>query len=271
LIGRALARRGRPRVSISRLQCIIATANRIQLCGACSIILDGRERNASLRGGQARALLGFLVLERRRAVARSELNEILWGPAPPMAPDQALRALLSNLRRSIGPQRLLGRDAVRVHLPPDTWIDVEAAASAVHDAESAVALGEWNRAWIAAHIAMSVTARQLLPFLSSPWIDERRRWLDALRVRAFEALAASALALGGPETATAKRAALALIDAEPLRESGYRLLMETHEAEGNPAQGLVVFEELRTLLRDQLGTAPTEASRAIHRRLLGEP
>ena len=117
---------------------------------------------------------------------------------------------------------------------------------------------------------MSVTGRPLLPFLSDSWVEERRRWLGGIRVRALEALAASGLALGGPETATAKRAARALIAAEPLRESGYRLLMEVHEVEGNPAEGLIAFDELRTRLRNQIGSAPTQLARTLHRRLLGD-
>ena len=64
--------------------------------------------------------------------------------------------------------------------------------------------------------------------------------------------------------------ALALISAEPLRESGYRLLMEVHEVEGNPAEGLIVFDQLRTVLRNKIGIVPTQQTRALHRRLLGE-
>jgi DNA-binding SARP family transcriptional activator len=246
-------------------------ANRIQLCGACSIVLEGRERSTSLRGTQARALLAYLVFERHRSLSRSALIAALWQDAPPPAADEALRSLLSNVRRAIDRERLIGRETVRVHLPDDTWVDVEAAAAAVHEAESAVALGQWQRAWIAAHIAMSISERELLPAMSFGWVEERRSWLEGVRLRALEALAASSLGLAGPEIATATRAARALIAAQPLRESGYRLLMQALEAEGNPAEGLIVFDELRTALRDAVGTTPTAAAREIHRRLLGEP
>jgi hypothetical protein len=47
--------------------------------------------------------------------------------------------------------------------------------------------------------------------------------------------------------------------------------MQALEAEGNPAEGLIVFDELRTALRDAVGTTPTPAAREIHRRLLGDP
>src|SRR5688500_2658347 len=44
--------------------------------------------------------------------------------------------------------------------------------------------------------------------------------------------------------------------------------MEVHEAAGNPAEALRAFEELRMLLRDELGTAPGAAAIAVHERVL---
>ncbi len=65
-----------------------------------------------------------------------------------------------------------------------------------------------------------------------------------------------------------ERAARALIAAEPYRESGYVLLMESLAAEGNAAQGLREFDRLRALLRDELGTTPSPEAIEIHERLL---
>ena len=44
--------------------------------------------------------------------------------------------------------------------------------------------------------------------------------------------------------------------------------MEVHEAAGNPAEALRAFDELRQLLRDELGTTPGPAVMALHARLL---
>jgi tetratricopeptide (TPR) repeat protein len=89
-----------------------------------------------------------------------------------------------------------------------------------------------------------------------------------VRLRALEALAAAGLRQGGRELGAAEQAARAAIAAAPFRESAHRLLMEIHEAAGNPAEALRAFEELRTLLRDELGTAPGAAALAVHERLL---
>ena len=48
--------------------------------------------------------------------------------------------------------------------------------------------------------------------------------------------------------------------------------MEIHEAAGNPAEALRAFEELRSLLREELGTTPGPAAMAVFERVLrGEP
>src|SRR5207248_10450038 len=65
-----------------------------------------------------------------------------------------------------------------------------------------------------------------------------------------------------------ERAARALIEAEPYRDSGYVLLMEVLAARGNVAEGVRVFERLRTLVRDELGTTPSPEAIAAHERLL---
>jgi DNA-binding SARP family transcriptional activator len=242
--------------------------NRIQLCGEFLVLLDGRERARDLRGLQARALLTFLVFERHRSVDRFDAIEAIWGEQAPAAPSEALRALLSNLRRALGDEKLVGRAEIRLRLPEETWIDAEVATRAVHDAESAVALGQWQRAWIAAHVAMNVAGRPLLPRWSGSWIDARRAELEQTRLRALETLAASGIGLAGTELSTAKRAAQTLIAADPYRESGHRLMMQALALEGNTAQALLVFEQLRTRLREDLGIVPSEETLRLHSDLL---
>ena len=247
------------------------SGDRIQLCGEFVVFLDGRQRARELRGLQARALLAFLVFERHRPVDRFDAIEALWGDRPPAAAAEALRALLSNLRRALGRERLVGREELRLRLPDGVWVDVEVAARAVHDAESAVALQQWQRAWIAAHVAMNVAARPLLPRWSGSWIEDRRVDLEQTRLRALEALAATGIGLAGTELSTAKRAAQTLIEADPYRESGYRFMMQALTLEGNTARALLVFERLRARLRDDLGIPPSEETLRLHRQLLQAP
>ena len=45
--------------------------------------------------------------------------------------------------------------------------------------------------------------------------------------------------------------------------------MEVLAARGNPAEALLVYDKLRVRLREELGTTPSDATQAVHRRLLG--
>ena len=45
--------------------------------------------------------------------------------------------------------------------------------------------------------------------------------------------------------------------------------MEVLAARDNRAEALQVYDELRTMLREELGTAPSPATKELHRMLLG--
>jgi DNA-binding SARP family transcriptional activator len=241
---------------------------RIQLCGPLVVELGGRRVEAELPGRQGRVLLAYLASTRSRRSTRAELVDALWPEGAPDAAEASLAALLSKLRRVLGPEAMEGKAELRLTLPGEAWIDVEAAGVAVHRAESAVALEQWEEGWAPARTALYVANRGFLPGYEAPWIEERRRWLDDLRLRALECVGTIGLNMGGTELAAAERAGRSLVEAAPFRESGYRLLMEALEARGNVAEALRVFDGLRVLLREELGVAPGQAAQELHRRLL---
>ncbi|MDQ5820000.1 MAG: bacterial transcriptional activator domain-containing protein, partial [Actinomycetota bacterium] len=173
--------------------------------------------------------------------------------------------LLSKLRRVVP---LEGRGSVRLALPPDAWVDLEAATEAVHRAESAVARGAWADAWGPARVAQHVCARGFLPGEDAPWIDGLRRRIEELYLRSLELAAQSCVRIGGAELDTAERAGRILVERAPYRETGYRALMEVLRARENSAEALHVYERLRTLLRDELGASPSPATQELHRQLL---
>lgn len=238
---------------------------RIQLCGPLVARVAGERVDGRLPGRQGRLLFAHLVLGRRTVATREALVDLLWGEAPPEAADAALSALLSKLRRIVPVE---GRSEVRLDLPPDTWVDVEAASAAVHRAESCAAREDWALAWGPARVAQHVSERCFLPGDGGLWVSARRRGLEALRIRALELAGLAAMHIGGGELATAERTAGRLVELAPLRESGTRLLMEVHTARGNRAEALLAYEALRVRLRDELGVGPSAATVEAHRRLL---
>jgi SARP family transcriptional regulator, regulator of embCAB operon len=243
---------------------------RIQLCGRITVELERRRLEADLPGRQGRLLFVYLVLARARTSSRDELAAAIWPEEAPARADSNLRVVLSRLRRVLGPEALSGRSDVRLVLPRDAWVDVEVAALKIHEAEAAVHAQDWSRALPAATIAYAISGRGFVSGEEAPWVVEQRHWLEDVHLRALECDAAASLGVGGSEQAAAERDARRLIRLAPYRESGYRLLMRTLSDRGNSGEALVVYEQLRTLLRDELGATPSPATQALHRRLLSE-
>lgn len=240
---------------------------RIQICGPIAVERDGERIESLLPGRQGRLLLAYLVANRHRQAPRDELAEALWREPDPTAIDTRLNPLLSKLRRVFGPDAIEGRATVRLCLP-DAWVDLEAAVAAAHRAESALAQKEWAEAWGPALTALFVCQRDFLAGEDAPWIDEIRNQLTLLHLRALECYAMAGLGIGGTELAAAVRAGQQLIHLAPLRESGYRHLMEALAAQHNVAEALHVYSELSGFLREQLGASPSPVTRELYARLL---
>jgi SARP family transcriptional regulator, regulator of embCAB operon len=242
-------------------------AVRIQICGPLAVERDGQRLDSRLPGRQGRLLFTYLFANRHRQVPRDELAEALWREADPAAVDTRLNPLLSKLRRVFGADTVDGRSLLRLCLP-GAWVDLEAAVEAIHRAESSVAQQDWARAWGPALTALFAAERGFLPGEDAPWIDEIRHHLTRLRLRALECYAAAGLGIGGTELAAAVRAGWQLVGLAPLRESGYRYLMQALAAQDNLAEALGVYGQLSECLRDQLGVSPSPATRRLHERLL---
>ena len=241
---------------------------RIQLCGRLMVEWRGERREPELPGRQGRLLFAYLVLNRHRAVSRDALMEAVWSEGVPRAADTALAALLSKLRRALGAEAFSGRGDVRILLPVGAAVDLEVAREACHRAESALSGGDAPRAWAAAQTALFIAQRGLLAGEDAPWIEDARRDVEVLHVRALEAYGRACLGVGGAERAAAVRAGRDLVRLAPLRESGHALLIEALAVSGNRAEALLAYEDLRVRLREDVGIAPGVGLQELHTRLL---
>ena len=99
---------------------------------------------------------------------------------------------------------------------------------------------------------METAGRGILAGEEAPWIEGARRTLAEIRFLAHERTVEAELGRGRPDLAEAEARALVALD--PLRESGYPLLMHALAAGGNAAQATRVFDECRRTLHRQAGT-----------------
>jgi DNA-binding SARP family transcriptional activator/tetratricopeptide (TPR) repeat protein len=241
---------------------------RARLCGPLGLEIDGVDVARGLPGGQPTALLGYLLASPDRAADRDELIGVLWPESPPRDPQGALRPILSRLRRAVAPAAIEGRDRLRLLLPAPALLDVDQATSSVEAARAAARRGLWDDAREHSEAAIGLLRPGFLAGLQGDWLEVRRRELEELLLEALELLSRGALAVARPDLGAAERASRELIARSPYRETGYRFLMEALAASGNFAEALRVHDDLRVLLRDELGAVPAAEIQALHERLL---
>lgn len=224
-------------------------------------------------GQQGRIAFAYLVSERSRPVSRAELTDALWPSSPPRSYEGALSAVISKLRGLLSGVGIDGAAALssaggcyELRLPARVWVDHEAAADGIHEAEAALSAGDAARAYGPSAVAHHIARRPFLPGEEGPWIERRREKLGGILVRALECRAAVYLENG--EHALAVEAARDAVDLQPFRETSYQLLMRAHAAAGNAAEALRAYERCRKLIADELGVAPSPQTKEVHGEVL---
>lgn len=248
---------------------------RIYLTG--SVALEHGEqlvREKQFPGRQGRIAFVFLAINRHRSVHREELMGAIWPDDAPAQTDGALDAILSKLRSLL---KIAGFAAgaagidvtsgtITLQLPSTAWIDIEAAANALDEAEGALRRNDAAPPWGLANTAVVISRRPFLPDVESPWIESQRNTLRALLMRALQCLVSISAKNG--EHALAIQHAVEMVELDPFRETAYQLLMKMHAAAGDRAEALRVFAKCRELLRDEMGISPSPQTEAVYLEIL---
>jgi DNA-binding SARP family transcriptional activator len=199
--------------------------------------------------GGSQRLLALLGL-RDRALMRASVAGTLW---PESTEDHAY----SSLRSALGRLSRITRDAVIVTpldlcLARGVRVDIrESRALAYRLLDPGVEPAEADISYAAIN-ALSV---DVLPDWYDDWVlVEAEEWRQ-LRLHALESLGERLLTVGRYGEATG--AALAVVRADPLRESARALTIRVHLAEGNQSEALREFTRFRALLREEIGLDPT--------------
>ena len=247
---------------------------RVYLAGRVSLEVDGRQLDqAEFPGQQGRVVFAHLVAERSRPVGRDELLAALWPGERPPSSESALNALVSKVRALVGRAGLDAQSTLvaapgcyELRLPPTAWVDLEVAAEAIHEAETALRSGDAGRAYGPSAVAHHIARRPFLPGAEGPWVDGVRARLRAILLRALECRAE--VYLWNDECHLAMEAARELTTLEPLRESGHRLLIRALAAGGNSAEALAAYERCRRLIARELGVDPSRQTKAVYEAVL---
>jgi SARP family transcriptional regulator, regulator of embCAB operon len=195
-------------------------------------------------------LIAFLAV-RDRSVTRNQVAGTLW----PEATEEHAGA---NLRSAVCRLDGATRNAMNVTphdigLADDVFVDVRQSAALAHRLIDRDVLSP--EADIAAPSVQALTD-DLLPGWYDDWAIIAADDWHLLRMHALEAIAGRLT--DAERLAEAAAAALAAVQAEPLRESARAALIRVHLAEGNQSNALGEFERYRVLLHGELGIEPMD-------------
>ncbi|MGH9278160.1 MAG: tetratricopeptide repeat protein, partial [Acidimicrobiales bacterium] len=244
----------------------MASAVRICLLGRLAVEVDGIAVDDARLGGLGRTALAYLAIERRRPVPRDELADVLWGEDLPATWESALRGVVSRVRTTLSGAGVIRSEfgCYQLQLPEGVVIDFEEAVSAVERAEREGP----DEARTAAQGAVEILARGFLPGAPGTWVERRQAEVDALRVRALEALAGAASACG--DHAAAIAAAEEAVALAPLQEPAHQRLMTALAGAGNRAAALRAYTRCRERLADELGVDPSPETERLYVELLAD-
>jgi DNA-binding SARP family transcriptional activator/tetratricopeptide (TPR) repeat protein len=242
----------------------------VDVCGRFGLVVAGVRRDESIHQ-QGRMALAFLAVHQARPVSRDELELAIWGEGDTRDRGAALNTILSRLRRALGPEVIQSHSRTSLQLADYVVVDYHVAFGLLAEAQDALRRASPEEAAAAADRSLHIAQGGVLHGESAPWLEDLRRELTELGLRARECIAEASLLRGGPELGTAADRAREIVRVEPLRESAHGVLMRALEAQGNVAQALTVYEQLRERLGDELGVTPGVQLRALHSRLLGAP
>jgi DNA-binding SARP family transcriptional activator len=208
--------------------------------------------NSVVTVGAAR-LIAFLALH-PGPHDRHVIAGTLW---PDTVDARAAGNLRSALWRLNGvPVPLVDVDRCTVSLRPQVLVDVHLLT----DWAARVISGERDPQDFA-HLPWDVAGVDLLPGWPDDWLQLERERVRQRLLHGLERMGRELIRLG--RSAEALEVALVVAGADVLRESGQRILIEAHLAEGNRSEARRCYAEHRELVEKELGVAPSPTLAAL--------
>jgi DNA-binding SARP family transcriptional activator/tetratricopeptide (TPR) repeat protein len=234
------------------------------------LVVRSGEAELLVRRGHQRALLAVLLLEANRPVPVEAITRALWGPVPPRSAPVAIRSYIRWLRLALGQA---GRE--RISTQPrgylirvaDGELDLVRFERLLESARAAARSGSWLQAAAQAREALACWRGEPLADIESDVLALREvPRLAELRLQAVETRIDADLRLGGHAEVTAELQRLCA--AHPLREHMHALLMLALYRCGRQAEALAAYQQVRSMLVEELGADPGAELQTLHRQIL---
>lgn len=250
----------------------------LALFGPLQITVDGTQL-AAFAYNKVLALLAYLAIEADRPHRREALAGLLWPdqdePAARHSLSQAIWSVSRSLDSDSAPQPVLLRTRETVQLNPagEHWLDVAEFMRLIASCERHLHLRD-DCAQCARRLerAVDLYRGRLLEQFSiadSPAFEE---WLLVKREQFHQQALQALIRLTSfherrGHYAAALDAARRLVELEPWREEGHRMVMRLLAASGQRVAALKQYERCRVILADELGLEPEQETTELYHQI----
>ena len=238
-------------------------AVRVSVLGPVAVH-DG-DRQVAITGTRMRRLLTRLAVDAPRPVSATELVDAVWlDDTPPDQVSNALQALVSRLRKALGPQVSLTQEPAGYRL---SGVEVDADAFERLAVEGRGLLEAGDAAGAADRLCAALELWSGEPLADAAEADYAGSWVVRLTSRRLDVIADrydAALASDDGPSASMVGDLEELTSAHPLRERFGIQLVTALARLGRSAEALGAFERIRDTLAEELGVDPSAELRAVH-------
>ena len=235
-----------------------------RVLGPVEASVDGEP--IALPAAKPRALFAALLLDRNRVVPVSRLIDDLWGEVPPETAMKALQGYVSQLRKAIGPERLLTRPPGYELRVEDGELDLDRFERLAREGRELLAAGDSKAASTRLGEALELWHGAPLAEFSEPFARDAGARLEDERLAALEERIDADLALGRHARLVPELEQL--VAQEPLRERPRGQLMLALYRSGRQADALELYRRTRETLSEELGIEPGLELQELERRML---
>jgi YVTN family beta-propeller protein len=222
-----------------------------RVLGPLEVLEDGRE--IDLGGAKPRALLAVLLLDANSVVSTDRLIDALWGERPPETAPKALQVHVSQLRRTLGKERIVTRDPGYRIVLADDELDLLRFRRLILAGRPDEALRLWR-------------GPALADFVYEPFAQTEIARVEELRLTAVEDVMDAQLRNGHDADLVAELEQL--VREHPLRERLSAQLMVALYRSGRQTEALEAYQRTRRRLADEAGLEPGPALRELERKIL---
>ena len=222
---------------------------------------------------RALRILCFIASRQNHRATKDAIIETYWPDTRPEDIDKNFWPTISYIRRALNSNQEVKKNFIRYresayHLNPEFnyLLDIEEFERLISSAQSQLRDGDFDGYIAAARQAVELYRGEFLEEIYDTWVEEPRAYYQTMYLTTLKDLADHYHRSQHYEQSIAYYKNI--LSRDPYREDVHRQLMDSQMRIGNRVAVREQYENLRTLLREELGVDPLPETVATYNKLL---